>query len=143
MAPGGHMDEVCFENTIKEVSSGESIVEEKEKCCSLSILRMTLKTTSYYRWGYSAVFEVFAPLADTSPPCDPETPPGKCGPCNEPTKTCWVTTYDNEFLKVANDESFNGKSVKGHPIYATSADRKFDIIYAANIETIFPYKRSI
>ncbi|SMD36910.1 protein of unknown function [Reichenbachiella faecimaris] len=133
---GATIEEVCFENTVKQVSTAESTTEEKE-------VQFTAKfndngeTNDYYRWGYTGVYEVEAPLADTSPPCDAETqaqPAGKCGPCNIPTKRCWASEFDNEFLKVESDELFNGKTVDNYVIYSTSANRQFNFYYAAHIE---------
>ncbi|MEP2024737.1 MAG: DUF4249 domain-containing protein [Reichenbachiella sp.] len=131
---GAVIEEVCFENVLTQVSTSESTTDVKE-------VQFTAKftdrgeTDDYYRWGYTGVYEVEAPLADTSPPCDAETPPSvKCGPCKVPTKRCWANVFDNEFIKVVSDELFNGKTVDDYAIYTTPADRQFNFYYAAHIE---------
>ena len=136
---GAVIDEVCFENTLREVSTAESTTEIKEVQFAVKFTDQS-ETNDYYRWGYKGVYEVQAPLADQSPECPvidplaPQSPPGKCGDCISPVKTCWATSYDNEFIKVDSDELFNGKSVDNYAIYSTPADRQFNFYYAAHIE---------
>lgn len=128
---GATINEVCFENTVREVSSAEATVEEREVLFTVNFTDQ-IESNDFYRWGYQSVHEIEAPLADSTPPCPPpdETSP----PCSDPVKTCWVHTFDTEFLKVESDELYNGKTTEGYEIYSTPADRKFNITYAANIE---------
>lgn len=125
---GSIINDVCFENTLRKVSTGESVSEHREVTFSVDFTDFS-ESEDYYRWGYEAVYEVEAPLADNPPECDP-----RCDPCPEPMKTCWATSYDNEFLKVNSDRVFNGKAVENYEIYSTPADRKFNLIYAFNVE---------
>lgn len=130
---GGKMNSACFENTFKEVSTSESKTKKPQVSFSVEISDNS-ESIDYYRWGYTGIYEVEAPLASTLPEsedCEPELPPHPDFPC--PIKRCWATDHGVEFLNVSSDQLYNGKTVD-QTIYSTPANRQFNIAYASNIE---------
>ncbi len=90
---------------------------------------------NYYRWRFKGTYEVFSPLAEQGPN-DLVKLRSSCYPPNISSNKvayCWVTEFDNEFLKVTNDQFTNGLKVENLNIYNVELTRKFDIGFMGEI----------
>ena len=126
---GATIDNICFEETQEEYLT--SVGTRKERTISFLVnFTDNGNHQSYYGWRHHSVYEVQAPLAAALLPCDRLQNPD----CNIPQKRCWVTKFDSEFLKVDSDLLYNGATINNYLIYSTPFDRRFNIVYAANIE---------
>ncbi len=94
---------------------------------------------NFYRWRYKGTYEVFSDYAgERFGGGDFGTPRNRsCYPANifgNPFAQCWVNDFDISFLKVENDQLFNGRFVDKKLIYSHGIDIKFDIGYSAEIK---------
>lgn len=116
-------------------------IEEISYNSNGSVINFTVDYTdtesveNFYRWRFEGVYEVFSPYAD------PRSrgfslPRGNCSPAYAYpfSETCWVTDIDEEFLKIEDDELYDGMSREDIEIYSVVVDRKFDLGYSAAIK---------
>lgn len=87
---------------------------------------------NYYRWRFSGTFEVHAPHVFADQPIrnqcyDQSIYRNRAG-------VCWVSDLDAAFLKISNDELFDGRAVTNMPVYSVDVDRKFDFGYSGQIQ---------
>ena len=114
--------------TVENISDNGVISEEKILAFNVDF-KDEVGVRNYYRWRYRETFEITAPLTNAG-----IRSTNRCPIKKGRAKDCWVTGFDLEFLKLENDDYFDGKLIKDYFVYSVGIDDKFEIGYDALLQ---------
>ena len=124
------IEQTSIRREFEEDLSGNDQVVNRDRIIFSASFQDPENQENYYRWRYRSTYQVLAPLFDEyiAPPPNPWQEP------IEPTRDCWATDFDHEYLKIARDELFDGELVDRYDLFSIDVDFKVDIGYYSLIK---------
>lgn len=121
-----NLDQVTFEIRKEEVLSSDDVLFEEEMVAIFVDFCDVLEESNYYRWRFVETFEVYAPYGESNSSGGGGGFSRGCGSIYK-NANCWARKYDNGFLKVEEDDLFDGLEMNSYYVYSIPIDRRFAI----------------
>ena len=123
------IDSIYYYMDQYEVLSKNDVIIEEERLAIAIDFCDPEGQENYYRWRYLETFKIVAPWAFF-----PGRSPGTSCENLVPTRDCWATGFDLDFLKFENDQLFDGSEVKDFQVFSTEFSQKFSEMYSIEIQ---------